>query len=57
MKARYIGDTGWLDGCYYGDVYEVVQCESREDAYTVVENDLGGTSHLLKTKFEVVVDC
>ncbi len=52
-EAKYVGDTGWLEGCHYGGIYKVIRCESREDAYTVVENDLGGKSHLLKSKFEV----
>ena len=51
MQVKYIGDTGWLDGTTHGEIYEVKQYEEREDAYTVLKNDLGGYSNLLKSKF------
>ena len=51
MKVKYIGDTGWLDGCTFGEDYEVSQCEGRPEKYIVQKNDLGGTSNLFKEKF------
>ena len=53
MKGVYLGDTGWLDACTYGKAYELKQCETREEAYTVLANDDGGESHLSKAKFKV----
>lgn len=54
MKATYIGDTGYLDGCSYGETYHVTQCKDRPEAYTVAINDMGGKSDLMKSKFREI---
>ncbi|WP_305928112.1 hypothetical protein [Bacillus mycoides] len=51
MTVRYIGGMDFHDGVTSGNVYKVI--EENEHQY-IVNNDLGGTSTLKKSKFVVI---
>jgi hypothetical protein len=50
MKVRYEGDTGHFDGLTYGLVYEVI---GENETQFIVNNDLGATSTIQKSKFSI----
>lgn len=54
MKGIYIGQTGWLDGLQFGNEYELLECN--EYQYLIRENEVGGESQTLKSKFKVTED-
>lgn len=52
MRVRYISDIGHFDGLIFGQVYEVD--EELELQYVIFPNVLGGTSTVMKDKFEIM---
>jgi hypothetical protein len=52
MTGIYMGQTGWLDGLQFGKEYELFECNDHQ--YLIRENEVGGESQILKSKFEVV---
>ncbi|HHT7153119.1 hypothetical protein P4I89_08375 [Bacillus cereus] len=51
LRVRYIGEMDFYDGVTTGHVYEVI---GENQQQYIVNNDLGGTSTLKKSKFVLV---
>lgn len=51
--VRYIHNNPY-DGCTCGYTYECIESPKDDTRYIVLENDFGGTSNLLKEKFEEI---
>lgn len=51
MIVKYVGKMDFYDGLTTGKTYEVVR---ENDTQYIVNNDLGATSTIQKTKFEIV---
>jgi hypothetical protein len=52
MRVKYNGGMDFYDGLTTGEVYKVI---GENDTQYIVNNDLGSTSTIQKTKFEKVV--
>lgn len=51
MKIKYVGNVDFFDGLTTGKTYEVI---GENDSQYIVNNDLGSTSTIQKTKFEII---
>ena len=52
VQATYISNMGFYDACSKGHQYLVIDNPKDADRVIVVHNDLGGSSSLLREKFE-----